>query len=76
MKRRLTICVLDAAATGRDPAELPLGAGQFDESCAPVAASDLARRIAENYGAARQNAEQLNALEAWVRAEEAAAKGE
>jgi hypothetical protein len=68
--------VLDAAATGRDPAELPLGAGESDESCASVAASSLARNVAENYGAARANAEQLNALEAWVAEQAAAAKGE
>ena len=68
--------VLDAAATGRDPAELPLDAGQSDDACAPVTASSLARNVAENYGAARANAEQLDALEAWVAEQAAVAKSE
>jgi hypothetical protein len=64
--------VLDAAALGADPAALALPAGQSDGACAPVAASALATAVAENYVSASQNAEQLNALEAWVAAEDAA----
>lgn len=54
--------VLDAAALGTDPADLELPAGQSDDACAPVKASDLAASVAENYGTARQNAQQLDAL--------------
>lgn len=59
--------VLDSAALGADPASLSLPAGQFDDTCAPVKASDLAANVAANYGAARANAEQLGALQGWVR---------
>lgn len=58
--------VLDAAALGLDPADLQPPAGQSDDACAPVTTSDLARSVAGNYGVARQNAEQLNGLEADV----------
>lgn len=54
--------VLDAAALGADPADLELPAGQSDDACAPVKASALAASVAENYGTARQNAQQLDAL--------------
>lgn len=64
--------LLDAAATGRDPAALSLAPGQSDRTCAPLDAARLAAGIVENYGAARANAEQLNALEAWLAAEQAA----
>lgn len=64
--------VLDAASLGADPDSLSLPVGQSDESCAPVAAADLAANVAANYAAARANAEQLSALQAWVLEEEAA----
>lgn len=54
--------VLDAAASGADPADLELPAGQSDDACAPVTNSALAASVAENYGIARQNAQQLDAL--------------
>lgn len=54
--------VLDAAATGVGPADLPLPAGQSDDACAPIGAAALAGSVVRNYGAARQNAEQLNRL--------------
>lgn len=63
--------VLDASALGLDPADLVPPPGQSDDACAPVATSDLARSVAGNYGTARQNAEQLNALEADVKARQA-----
>lgn len=59
--------VFDAAAGGADPDTLSLPAGQSDDACAPVKASDLARSVAENYGSARDNADQLTALQGWVR---------
>lgn len=61
--------VLDAAALDTDPDSLSLPAGQSDATCAPVDAARLAASVAGNYAVARQNAEQLNALEAWVAAE-------
>lgn len=53
---------LDAAVLGVRPGDLPLPAGKSDDDCAPIEASSLAAGIAENYGAARQNAVQLDAL--------------
>lgn len=58
--------VLDAAILGRDPDSLPLPAGKSDATCAPVDTRALAERLAEDIGAARANAEQLTALQAWV----------
>lgn len=52
----------DAAALGVDPGTLPLPAGKLDSDCTALKASDLAAGIVSNYGVARQNAEQLNAL--------------
>lgn len=63
----------DAAALGADPAGLVPPAGQPDDACAPVKASDLASAIVVNYGVARQNAEQLDALIAAVHDRDAAA---
>jgi hypothetical protein len=61
--------VLDAAGLGADPDALPLPAGQSDGACAPVAADALAANVAANYATARSNAERLNALQAWVKAQ-------
>lgn len=63
--------VLDAAALAGpngsvSPGDLALPAGQSDDACSPVKASVLAASVVANYGTAAQNAEQLNALEAWV----------
>lgn len=52
----------DAAVQGVDPDTLPLPSGATDDACSPVAASALARAIADNYEAARANAAQLNDL--------------
>lgn len=54
----------DAAALGVDPDTLALPAGTSDDACSPVTNADLADAIADNYAAARANAEQLEALEA------------
>lgn len=59
--------VLDAAALGADPADLALAPGEFNETCADVTASALARNIAGNYGLFHQNAQQLSSLQDWVR---------
>lgn len=67
--------LLDAASLGADPDALSLPAGRSDASCAPVEAAHLATNVAANYAAARENAEQLSVLQAWVGAEERAANG-
>lgn len=59
--------VLDAAASGRLAADLPLPAGKSDVTCAPVTWADLARAIVANYDTAEENAEQLNALIDYIR---------
>ena len=56
--------VLDAAVLGVDPASLPLPPDVTDDTCTALKASDLAASIADNYGTAEANAEQLDALEA------------
>jgi hypothetical protein len=63
--------VLDADVLGVRPDALALPAGQSDDACAPVSAADLASSIIQNYGLAQQNAEQLNALIAYLAAAEA-----
>lgn len=62
----------DAAALGLDPSDLPASPG-VDAACSAVAPAALADTIARNYAAARANAEQLNALEADIRAQAAVA---
>jgi hypothetical protein len=62
--------VLDAAVHGRDLAELSLAPGEFDETCATVAATALAESIVRNYGICHANAQQLSGLQAWVRSVE------
>lgn len=54
--------VLDAAVLGVTPASLPLTPGSTDDTCSPLKAADLAGAIIENYGVARSNAAQLDAL--------------
>lgn len=58
----------DAAALGVDPSTLQLPAGKSDDDCTSLKASDLAAGIVSNYGVSHQNAEQLNALIADVKA--------
>lgn len=53
----------DAAAAGR----VPDPTGETDAAPAGIALSAAAHRVAENYGACLQNAEQLIALQDWVR---------
>lgn len=60
--------VLDAAITGRDPASLDLPAGQSDDACSPLTTSALARGIIDGVVLpARQNAQQLDDLQADIR---------
>lgn len=62
----------DAAVLGVDPGSLPSAAGQSDDACSTITYPALAGVIADNYAAARANGEQLNALEADIKARSAA----
>lgn len=64
--------ILRAAAAGVDPASLSLPAGQSDDTCADLTPSEVASWFADYAAAARGNAEQLDALEAAVRANDKA----
>ena len=55
--------VHDAAVLGVDPSTILPPAASPDDACSTVAASDFMADVAANYGIARANAEQLNALE-------------
>lgn len=64
--------VLNDAALGRHDAAVAPSASQSDDTCAPVSWDQVASDLTDDYGAGRQNAEQLNALEAAVQAIHAA----
>lgn len=65
--------LLDAAALGVDPSTLDLPSDVTDDTCTTLKASDLAASVAGNYGVAAANAEQLDALEADIKARVAVA---
>lgn len=65
----------DAAVDGADPGDLGSPVGEPDDACSPVTPSVFVGVIADNYAAARANAEQLNALEADIQARGAAVVG-
>ena len=58
--------ILRAAADGSDPSALVLAPGQSDDACSDVTSTEVAGWFSAYAGAARANAEQLNALEAWA----------
>ena len=60
----------DAAATG----ELPESARDADAAAAGIALSAVAGSVATNYQTCHENAEQLRALQGWVREMDAATK--
>lgn len=60
------IRLLDAAALGADPKDLLLPASEYNENCAPVKATDLAKSVVRNYEAAHANAQQLTSLQTWA----------
>lgn len=62
------IRVLVSAERGVDPAALTFTAGESDGACAPYELSALAADLANDFGAANGNAQQLNDLEAAVMA--------
>lgn len=62
------IRVLVASARGASAADLPLAAGVTDDTCTSLGWPALAAAIAADYGAARGNAEQLDALTAAITA--------
>lgn len=57
--------LLDAAASGADPGDVAarIAPGQPDDAASDVKLSEIAALLAGNFGAARQNAGQLEALE-------------
>lgn len=68
------IRVLDAAVLGVSPGDIPLPAGQSDDSCAAVDPRTLALNIVANYGTCHANAQQLTSLQDWLKATTAASK--
>lgn len=64
--------VHDAAALGVDPSTLPLPAGAVADACSDVSPSAFLAGLADNYAAARANAQQLNDLIADASGREAA----
>lgn len=65
----------DAAAYGVGIADTGVPAGQPDDACAPFAWADIAAVVVQNYGAARQNAQQLGDLQQFERDRAAAYSG-
>lgn len=61
--------LLDAAASGTAVSDTPSPA-----DAAPIALANLTASVATNYEACRLNAEQLTALQDWIRSEQAASK--
>jgi hypothetical protein len=63
--------LLDAAASGADPdlVRAAIAPGQPDDAASGIALSDFVALLAQNFGAARDNADQLSALQAAVRGE-------
>lgn len=60
----------DAAARGVEMSRVPDPSGQPDGAASGVQPSDLANAVIENYGACRADAEQLAALQDWIRRQE------
>jgi hypothetical protein len=60
--------LFDAAASGTDPDALPGAAGESDDAASGVTLSQIAALSAEHDGQYHAVAEQLNALQNWVRA--------
>lgn len=63
--------VLNAIILGGGTADLSYSPGQSDDACAATDPRTLALNIAANYTAALRNAEQLTALQSWVREQQA-----
>jgi hypothetical protein len=59
--------VLDAAVNGVLADSLTLPTGKSDDACTGIDAATLAKSVVDNYGTAKLNAEQLNALIAVTR---------
>ena len=59
--------VLDGAVHGVIADSLALPAGKSDDACTGIDAATLANSVVQNYGTAKLNAEQLNALIAVTR---------
>jgi hypothetical protein len=59
--------VLVAASGGRLPDGLSLPAGKSDSTCAPARWAEFLQGVVQDYGTARANAEQLDALSKFYR---------
>jgi hypothetical protein len=57
----------DAAATGVDVSQISDPAGRPDDAASDLKSSAVISTIIANYGAARGNAEELTALQQWIR---------
>jgi multidrug efflux pump subunit AcrA (membrane-fusion protein) len=67
--------VLDAAASGRLSTSLALPAGKSDDACSSVTWAALERSVVSNYYTALANNEQLNALIAYLKKQQATFEG-
>jgi hypothetical protein len=67
--------VLDAAASGRLSTSLTLPAGKSDDACSPVTWAALERSVVSNYYTGLANAEQLDALIAYLKKQQATFEG-
>lgn len=63
----------NAAALGSDPDAVPDPSGRADAAASGIACSTVAEDIADNFGTARSNAEQLKALLGWITDQQALA---
>lgn len=66
------IRLLDAAAAGANTPDASFAPGQPDDACAPVSWRSVAADLADDYASGNANSEQLNALEAEIRKDDAA----
>lgn len=66
--------LLNAAVLQTDPAAIELAPGQSNDACSDVKASLLAGAVVEWLSVGHRNAEQLNALIAWIKANHEAQK--
>lgn len=67
--------LLVSSGIGSDTSNLNTGPGKPNNACAPVDAVAFGTAIIDDFSNAKANAEQLNALEAWVAANQAASLG-
>jgi hypothetical protein len=59
--------VLNGAASGVELPLIPPGSSEFNDASAGIGLDTVAKSVVVNYSIAQSNAEQLNALQAWLR---------